>query len=63
MFPRVLYSPLSPSVKVEFMYMCCKVSTTAAFVSPKRSSTVHTLMPFGISLSEPSESVFTLRLV
>lgn len=49
--------PRSPSVKVVFWYIACIVSTTAARVSPNLSSTVHTLMPFGISLSVPSESV------
>ena len=59
MLPKVLYSPRRPSVKVVFIYMCCNVSTSASVLSPNLSSTVHTLIPLGISWLEPSESVFT----
>ena len=36
---------------MEFMNMCDNVSGRAAVMSPKRSSTVHTFRPFGITLS------------
>ena len=54
--PKVLYSPLRPVPKMVFMNMWGTVSSSAFLMSPKRSSTVHTFMPFGISLSVPSES-------
>ena len=63
MLPSVLYCPYRPSLNVEFIYRCCSVSTGASVLSPNLSSMVHTLIPFGISLSEPSESVFARLLV
>ena len=55
--PSVLNSPRKPSVKIEFMYIWGNVSGSAAVRSPKRSSTVHTFSPLGISLCfVPKES-------
>ena len=48
--PKVLYSPLNPVVKMVFIYIYDKVSSTAGVLSPKCSSIVHALMPRGISL-------------
>ena len=61
-FPVVLYSPRRPVVKIEFIYICCIVSGTAAVRSPKRSSIVQTFNPFGISLF-PDESVSLFELL
>ena len=48
---------------MEFMYMWGSVSGSAAMRSPKRSSTVHTFSPLGISLCPcESESRRELRL-
>ena len=59
--PVVLYSPLSPEVNIVFINICESVSTWAGLRSPKRVSTVQTLIPIGISLSLPSESVVLRR--
>ena len=47
--PNVLYSPFTPVVKIEFINIWDRVSKDASWRSPKRESTVQTLMPLGIS--------------
>ena len=45
-----------------FMKRCCTVSRSTAVLSPKRGSTTHTCIPFGITFSTFVES-FLLRLL
>ena len=60
--PHYLFGDWGGEVR-EFINMCDTVSTAAFLWSPKRESTVHTLMPRGITLSVPNESAaFRLRL-
>ena len=62
-FPVVLYCPSSPEVNIEFINIYCIVSTLATVLSPNFSSTVHALMPMGISLFECRESELLFPIV